>query len=252
MLRRKANSLPPAGVIPWQDSAGPGPRGSVACPPGPGTCRRGGPGEPRSRPRGPGRQRVTSRDFPEGKQAGKEEKPTGGARLSAGSGGRGCSAGWAAGTVPSSSAGKSPSGHGPGSFPAFWGKAEPEWRTSPFKHKQGRNPHVSRWGPAALRGAAGSPGSGGSGGRGGHDSFAASSQLLGRFHPLGKGLGRVGVVRSFFFFPPSLSARRLAAPGSLEGGGKGRWCGFLPRLRGEDCVPLLIKRSPRKMVSDMR
>lgn len=104
-------------------------------------------------------------------------------------------------------------------FPGSGGKAGAEAQRDPALQTQGRaKPHVP------CRGlSAGSP-------------------------PPPPSPGTVSPTRkrralNFFFF--------FFLPGRLQGGGKGRWRG-LPRLRGEDCVPLLIKRSPRKMVSDMR
>jgi len=121
----------------------------------------------------------------------------------------------------SSSAGKTPSRHRPGSFSAsFLGKRRARGeRGDP--HKQGGSPEC----PAQ-------------GGLGGFRRLLPAPRTV---SPT-----REGFYYYFSFFSVSFGA---AACGRAEGREGGVVC---PRLRGEDDVPAPIKRSPRKMVSDMR
>lgn len=119
---------------------------------------------------------------------------------------------------------KTPSSHGPGSFPALRGKTEPEgaWRTSPSNTNTGEAPRVR------LGTGRGQPGGGLPGGS------AAASQLVGRFHPLDKG----GLLFFFFsFFPPSPSfgpASCGGGPFAGRRGGKVVW--FAQVARGGLCA----------------
>lgn len=164
---------------------------------------------------------MTSRDFLEESRPGRGREAAGGAGLAAARAGSGGPAGGQRGPPRPAPRGKIPADTGPALPRLCGGRQKPRHRGDPALEAQGRTePHVPGRGLA--------PGSRGCG------ISATASQRVGRFHLSGKG-------GSFSF---SLSGR-------LQSGGQGRWCG-LPRLRGEDCVPLLIKRSPRKMVSDMR